>query len=486
MTWAALAVLALGVVAAARPADALEPLPAVLHVHSDITTGDFPLEDLARTAEQQGIEALLLAENYLVRIEYGVPPFRALTRVTRQERSVLDFGLERYLARVAEVRRQYPRVLLLPGVEVIPHYYWTGSPLALTLHNTQKNLLVFGVTDAQALASLPVTSNRHESIYTWQSALEAAPGLLVIPGIVLLLTKRRRRRRIGRTIVIIRQRSWFSGVLVLGLGVLTVVRAWPFTVDRYPPWEDYGLAPHQALIDRVESLGGATVWSFPEATDAGEQWVGPVRVSWETEPYADDLLKTFRYTALGGLYEQATRVVDPGGAWDRLLAQYAAGERRRPAWAIGESGFHGLTAGKRLGTMQTVFLTTEKSEAAVLDALKRGRLYALSRTLEVGLVLGDFSIAGGEATVISGETLRLPAGTPIEVRVAVDATDAGSLPVRVTLLRNGEVAEAWTGRTPFRAVYRDAVERRSVVFRLDARAAASHRLLTSPIFVTGS
>jgi hypothetical protein len=486
MTWAALAVLALGVVAAAGPADALERLPAVLHAHSDITTGDFPLEDLARTAEQQGVEALLLAENYLIRIEYGVPPFRALTRVAHQERSVLDFGLERYLARVAEVRRQYPRVLLLPGVEVIPHYYWTGSPLALTAHNTQKNLLVFGLTDAHALASLPVTGNQHEAIYTWQSALEVAPGLLVIPGIALLLVKRRRRRRIGRTIVIIRQRSRFSGVLVLGLGVLTLVRAWPFTVDRYPPWEDHGLAPHQALIDRVESLGGATVWSFPEAVDAGERWVGPVRVSWETEPYTDDLLKTFRYTALGGLYEQATRVVDPGGGWDRLLAQYAAGERSRPAWAVGESGFHGLTTGKRLSTVQTVFLKTEKSEAAVLDALKRGRLYALSRTLEVGLVLADFSIAGGEATVISGETLRLPAGTPIEVRVAVDVTDAAGLPVRVTLLRNGEVAEAWTGRTPFRAVYRDAVERRSVVFRLDARSTAPHRLLTSPIFVTGS
>ena len=33
---------------------------------------------------------------------------------------------------------------LLPGVEVMPHYYLSGSPLslALTLHHTQKNILV--------------------------------------------------------------------------------------------------------------------------------------------------------------------------------------------------------------------------------------------------------------------------------------------------------------------------------------------------------
>jgi hypothetical protein len=58
-------------------AGALERVPAVLHVHSDLTTGSYPLEELARMAERQGIEAVLLAENYLLRVEYGLPPFRA-------------------------------------------------------------------------------------------------------------------------------------------------------------------------------------------------------------------------------------------------------------------------------------------------------------------------------------------------------------------------------------------------------------------------
>ena len=43
-------------------AEGLERLPAVLHVHSDLSTGDFSLEQLTAMAEQQGIGALLLTE----------------------------------------------------------------------------------------------------------------------------------------------------------------------------------------------------------------------------------------------------------------------------------------------------------------------------------------------------------------------------------------------------------------------------------------
>jgi hypothetical protein len=154
----------------AAPAVALERVRGVVHVHSDLTTGDFSLEGLVGLAEAQGIGALLLSENYLLRVSYGLPPFRALTRVERRERSVGD-APARYLERVAEVRRRLPHVLLVPGVEVMPHYHWTGSPLALdlTAHNLQKNLLVFGVTDPAALRTLPAPGHAPAGHYTIQS-----------------------------------------------------------------------------------------------------------------------------------------------------------------------------------------------------------------------------------------------------------------------------------------------------------------------------
>jgi hypothetical protein len=272
----AVALLAVLAAAFAAPADALERLPAVLHVHSDLSTGDFSLEQLAGMAERQGIGALLVTENYLLRVEYGLPPFRALTRVVREERSVLEAGVDRYLANVARVRASNPRVLIVAGVEVLPHYFWSGSPLVLdmTAHNTQKNLLVLGL-DAAALRALPVTGNPVTGRYGWASVLDVLPAVLLLPGVVLLARRRRSLRPMGRVVVVVTRRRWPAGALLCGVGVAALVRGWPFTLDPYPPYRDLGLAPHQDLMDYVDRVGGVTVWSFPEARDEGQRQIGP-------------------------------------------------------------------------------------------------------------------------------------------------------------------------------------------------------------------
>jgi hypothetical protein len=462
-------------------AHALERLPAVLHVHSDLSTGDFSLEQLTAMAEKQGIGALLLTENYLLRVEYGLPPFRALTRAVRDERSVLDVGIDRYLSRVAQARAANPRVLIVPGVEVLPHYYWTGSPLAfdMTVHETQKNMLVFGLDDG-ALRALPVTGNRIGG-FDWSSVLDALPGVLLIPGVYLLTRKRRELRKVGRVVVVVKQRRWLAGSALCAVAVVALVRGWPFTVDPYPPYHDLGLAPHQDLIDYVDRLGGAIVWSFPEARDAGEQWMGPVRVSWSTLPYPDDLMRTARYTAFGAVYEDTTRVERPGGSWDRLLGEFAAGDRSRAPWAVGESGFHGFTAGKTLGKIRSVFLVEERTERALLDALKHGRLYAVEQEAGAELVLDDFSLHAGASTAVSGGSLRVAESAPIEINVDIAAVGTPPRDVRVTLVRNGTVIRAWTGPLPLRAIHREVFDGSPTFYRLDVRGPG--RLLTNPIFV---
>ena len=484
MTRAALLLLLLALALPASPAAALERVRGVVHVHSDLSTGDFSLEGLVGLADQQGIGALFLSENFLARVDYSLPPFRALTRVSRGERTVGDPA--RYLARVAEVRARLPHVLLIPGVEVVPHYYWTGSPFALdmTVHNVQKNLLVFGLTDPRALAALPVVGNGQSGAYTVQSIADALPSLLVVPGIVLLARRRTVRQRLGRgAVVVVQRRAWGLGLVLCVLGVTAVVRGWPFTSDGFGTARDLGAAPYQALIDRVDALGGVTVWSLPEARDIGEQQVGPVRVSWLTEPYADDLLRTFRYTAFGAVYEDTSTFEQPGGSWDRLLGEFVRGERSRPAWALAESAFHGHTAGKQVGPIQTVFLATEKSDAAVLDAFRRGRMYAVQRTPQLGLDLTEFSATAGDVTVGMGETLQAPAGTPVEVRIAVDASDGGRHDVRVSLIRNGRIEALERGATPHRSVRREIADGTPLVLRVEARAAQAQRVLSNPIFV---
>jgi uncharacterized membrane protein YidH (DUF202 family) len=468
-------------------AEEWQPLTAVVHVHSNLSTGEQSIDELARTARGEGIGALLLVENYLMRVEYGLAPFRALTRVVREEPSVMTAGLERYLGEVARARLANPEVVLVPGVEVIPHQHWSGSPLArsMMLYNTQKNILVFGVADPAALRSLPASGNPYARGYGRQSVVEALPVLLIVPGIVLLALGRVRRVRVGRAIVVERRRPWLSGGLLVLVGVVTVIRAWPFAVDTYPPWQDFGVTPHQALIDHVDRLGGVTVWSFPEAADEGRRSIAGVRVGWRTDPYPDDLLRTFKYTAFGAVYAQATRFEQPGGRWDRLLVEYAAGERSRPAWALGEAGLH-ATSGKAIGGIQTVFLVSDRSEAALLDALKRGRLYALQRQRDGALQLADWSVASAEARAVSGETLRVAEGTTIEVRIAVDAVGSGVGGIRVTLVRNGAVLDGWSGEGSVRATHQEVFDGRPVVFRVDVHGRAPHRILASPIFVSRS
>src|SRR5262249_44076670 len=232
-----------------------------------------------------------------------------------------------------------------------------------------------------------------------------------------------------------------------------------------------------------DRLGGVTMWSFPEVADTGQRKVGPLQVAWLTEPYADDLLRSFRYTAFGAVYEQPTRFTEPGLGWDRLLGQYVRGERSRPAWAVAESGFHGLARGKRLGPVQTVFLVDERSEAAVLDAFKRGRLYAVRRPPEIALVLSDFSITAATATAGSGETLRVAEGARLALRVVVASSDGSSHPLRVTLVRNGTAIETWAGHTPFTTIPGETFVRAPLVFRVAARGRPPPQLLTNPVFV---
>jgi len=467
---------------AAHAAQSYERLAAIVHVHSDLSSGEFPLEELTDMAERRGLGAVLLSENYLDRVEYSLPPFRALTRVTEESRSVHG-RLGEYFARVAQARAARPGVLILPGVEVMPHYFWTGSPftLAMAVHGTQKNLLVWGL-DRAALEGLPVIGNTSAGVVGLQSVLDALPGLLILPGVVLLARPRTRRRPLGRAVVIVRRRAWLPGLILVALGVTALARAWPFTQPLYPSWTDPGSAPFQDLIDYVERRGGVSVWSLLEAADAGERAVGPVRVSWATEPYPDDLLKTFGYTAFGAVYEETTRVERPGEGWDRLLGEYVTGERTRVPWALAEAAFHEHSAGKSVGPIQTVFLVRERTDAGVLEALRAGRMYALQRGRDTGLALTEFVAAAGGASAISGETLRAAPGAALELTAAVETVEPRAADVRVTLVRNGSVIAAWNGSTPFRATHREAWDGRPVVFRLEARGGGA-RLLSNPIFV---
>jgi hypothetical protein len=377
--WLKVVVFALAGVAIsiAGTADALERLPSVLHLHADLSTGDFALEQLTAMAEKQGIGALLLTENYLLRVEYGLPPFRALTRGFRDERSVLDLGIDRYLERVAQARAANPRVLIVPGVEVLPHYYWTGSPLALDMavHETQKNMLLFGLDEAGcARCRSPVTGSAGSAgrrCSTRYRPFSSSPASIC---------------------------SCASGADFAGSAVWW---SWSRSADGPPArssaasrcWRSCADGRSPRIRTRRTAISGSprikissitsTGWvaspcgRFPRrAMRASSGWTGQgllVHAAVPRRSPEDGAVHGLRRRVRGHARRAAR------GSWDRLLGEFAAGDQSRPRWAVGESGFHGFTAGKTLGKIRTVFLVEERTERAMPDALKRGRFYAVEQ-----------------------------------------------------------------------------------------------------------
>jgi hypothetical protein len=76
----------------------------------------------------------------------------------------------------------------------------------------------------------------------------------------------------------------------------------------------------------------------------------------------------------------------------------------------------------------------------------------------------------------------VPAGTPIELAVTVEASDGRPHDVRLTIVRNGLVSTLERGATPLRAVHRETTDGAPIVLRVEARG-AQQRVLSNPIFV---
>lgn len=480
---------------AQEPVQAWRHVPVAFHVHSMLSTGSDSFDALAAQAKASGIEAIFLTDNYLLRYEYGLFPLRGLVRRTYELPSVLQVGVDRFLAGVREAGLRHPEVSFIPGVEVVPHYYWTGSLLSgdLTMHDSQKNILVMGLPAADDYARLPGAGNHAADEYGWVSAALLSPILLIPPGIWLASRPVERKVRVGWTFMVVRERRRAPGISLLALAGLLLVNNYPFGAPRYDPYrDDAGWRPHQDLIDYVRARGGLTVWSMPEAKDFNRYDYGRLgMVTVKTDPYPEALLKTSGYTGFGAVYQDNITVTDPGGIWDSVLSRYAENPPRGalPPWGFGEVAYRGAdSGGKYLYPVDTVLLVKERTPAALLEAMAQGRMYARFRAKEYGLVLEDFAVdaAPRGAVAISGQTLQVPPSASVRLRVAVATTDGRSHRTSVKVIRSGQVLASSTETVPFAVTFQDNAPAagRMAYYRL-LIGSGGHLIVTNPIFVRG-
>ncbi len=391
----------------------------LFRVNSDISSGSESLETMARKAEDAGMAFVVFSDQFLVRAEYGVPPFRRTIRAVREQDSVMRHGVEAYLRRLNRVRLEHPGLVVIPGVDVAPALWWSGHPLqgTLTAHQFSQQLTVFGPEEAAFYRDLPAMFNDRPGLRFPGTPLALLPLLLAWLGWRLATTPpppcyedRQGNRYPGRRW----PRLLLGGAMIL-VGILWTIDNRPFTVG--PPWSPYhprSIAPAQAVIDHVRNHGGedaGVVWAHPEIHMA----MSLPGVRLVTAPYLDDVEKTFGHNGMAGIYGDAFRAHQPGGTWDRMLAEHVRGKRHERPVIVGESDYHG--GDRTIDGIQTVVRVAAPGPRAIRRALLAGHSYALYRQAEHALALDQTTVSDGNASASLGETLAWDGHTPLALHL---------------------------------------------------------------------
>ncbi len=457
------------------------PLTGAVHVHSsDFSSGDHTLSDLVDMARKRGLNVIVLTDHDRIALSYGIPPFQNLLSLHLSRNSILKQGARKYLEAVNKINAENPDMILIPGIESAPFYYWTGSIRKgdLTSHGLRKHIHVIGLTNPEDIEHLPILENGFSTNYV----MKLLPRFLLFLGIILL------------SLVLITWKGIYktSGWIFLVLAVLGALDAHPFKSSLFDPYHgDQGAAPFQEVIDYADSHGGMTFWAHPEA-NYGFSETGPnkkilgfkiPKVFMETEKHPSDLIKTDGYTGFESLYGDTIHATEPGKEWDQALIRYCEGGRKKPVWGLCGLDFHkqGQNSWAYLDRGETVFWVQEKTREEVLDAMRNGRMYAVYQGGDGKIRLNSFSLASqdGEST-ISGGTVDTR-GEPLNLHLAVTFSDAAQVPVKIEIIDSGKTIYTLEGKTPLNATQDITPSRAKGYVRAVVRA-DKYQIVTNPIF----
>ncbi len=495
---------------AAWGATEYEQLAGVLDTRTQFSDGIYSIDGLAKMAEERGIHVLFINDHDKLALSYGFPPFPNLINKTVEMNSILKGKPADYLRAVGQAQERYKQVIIIPGSESAPFYYWTGNPFQknLTAHDHERRLLTVGLAKADDYRRLPVIHN------TGPFNMDLLPS--VAPFVIALVL----------AAVMIIWPGWMriAGIVLAVVALLYIVDNHPFRASVFDPYHgDQGVRPYQQLIDYVSSRDGLTFWNYPE-TRSGVRRLGPIQVS--TKPYPEMLLATQGYTGFSALYGDNITITESGNIWDSVLKEHCRGYRHRPPWGVGTADYHKEgESGEKFGNYQTVFLVRERTAAAVLQAMRNGRMYARQGNFPHFPRLDEFSVSdvAGEQRGVMGETIKMVGNPHIHVRISAappqtsgpsakpgppvppesSATQGSSIPsvtpspagtpvtpsppgtpaVKVRLIRNGSLIAETSGPLPLTFKYEDKYFQpgEKIFYRMDMEGMG--KIVANPIFI---
>lgn len=445
-------------------------VPGLINISTSLSTGRFPIEKIVESARDKGVQIVFTADSYTLKMEYGIPPLRNLIKKTIEAPSINTIGIQSYLNRLKELNERFSDIIIVPGTENIPFYYWTGSPFLnnLTIHNWEKSFLIFGLENPDDYKNLPLIHNAYSTKYT----------IRFLPGTVSLFLA------FLTSIFLIRWRGIFRilGVLILISSLLFLVNYHPFRSSLFDQYSgDQSIVPYQEVIDDVNSKNGLIFWSQPKES-LRDKKIGPILLKDDYNP--EDLLKSYDYTGFVILPDNRYELISPGGQWDTLLKEYSLDQRNRPVWQIGATHSREDPL-ENIDAIHTVFIIEKRDKKSVLEALRKGRTYTKIFCKEAGLSLNQFSVSDPKTETygITGEDISTK-GSPL-INISLSATRKNSGEIKVNLIRSGKIISTFKGESPLHITYKDDYfkEGEKIYYRLDIKGGFSSRIITNPIFV---
>ncbi len=453
-----------------RAADYFQAV-GVIDTRTSFSDGAYDPLALAHLAAKKGLDVLVFNDHDRMVLEYGVPPFRNILKKKVELNSINKTGAAEYLKAIYRASRQIENLIVIPGSETAPFYYWQGSLFSrnLTAHDHEKRLLTIGMEAPRDYLDLPILHNG----YTRRYIKNFLPAMILLSGSFLLGLLLLREKRFYR----------LAGIFISLLSLLYLVNLKPFRSSPYDAYHgSQGIAPYQLVIDYVNARNGMTFWNYPE-TRSGIRKMGPIYVN--TPPYPEVLEDAVNYTGFAAIYGDTISLTEPGKQWDRVLSAYCKGERKRPVWGIATADFHKEGDGKQqLGDFPTVFLVSAKSQKEILSAMRQGRMYACGAKYPQRIVLEDFSVCAGSCRqhAVMGEEIQLE--SPPKIHIALALKQPAANRVNIRLIRSGRLIRTFSGSLPMEieVVDTDVRPGEKNYYRIDV--SGHGKLVSNPIFFT--
>ena len=494
--WAAAIALLLSVCGpptfCAEEAD-LQPYRCVFRINTSISAGDETPEEIAAKANELGMDVLVFSDQFMARAEWGVPGFRDVLKVVRERQSVRTYGPAEYLARLAKLQQQYPRMVIIPALDVAPYYCWQGSPLSRSrcIRHWSEQLTVIGLDSPEVVRRMPVTANpAAPRRWSLASLLRLSVILLVPIGLVLMRRGTVYYEDEQGNRVPIRDPPWrVLGVILVVLGALLTAGGWPFS--RPAHWTQYhatdGPEPYQAYVDWLSKQKGAMAfWAHPEITHR-EEVSGVMLV---TGPYLNHVETVRGAAGFAAIYGDVRTACKPGGMWDRTLTEYCKGTRASPLRVVGESDYHGGD----LERVETVLVLPSLSRASVLEeGLRQGCSYARARGQDGWIEVRDFSVraSGGEGGGFLRTLRTESAELEVHVALRVHCASGAGHTLKLVIVRDGQpwqernvgVKAGQTATDWEETLKSDRKSEGRSYYRLMVEGQGMGEVVTNPIFV---